>query len=250
MGIAFKGFVERRAFHGRRVLPPCSGGDCGRTGHVRSAVRRIPSTHARTRPSPRGTSGGRPRRARRRGGHRRGGWPRDRALRDRPAGARGSTRRSVGPLHIDIPDIPDAIEPAIRVHVDNGATGTVTVGDFVNPSIVRLPEGPDPVSAVPLTECAGVRRGPRIPEGIEEKWLPTLPGPARASRRGPPRPSHDPQPRPKPSTKPPTANCGRRRMSAMGTTGPGVDHLPIQYGVIDGRAVFDSCIDLGPVEGG
>ena len=31
-------------------------------------------------------------------------------------------------------------------------------------------------------------------------------------------------------------------------TGPGVDHLPIQYGVIDGRAVFDSCIDLGPVE--
>ena len=63
---------------------------------------------------------------------------------------------SFGPLHIDIPDIPDAIEPAIRVHVDLGATGTVTVGDFVNPSIVRLPEGPDPVSAVPLTE---VREG-------------------------------------------------------------------------------------------
>jgi hypothetical protein len=31
-------------------------------------------------------------------------------------------------------------------------------------------------------------------------------------------------------------------------TGPGVDHLPVQFSVIDGRAIFDSCIDLGPVD--
>ena len=31
-------------------------------------------------------------------------------------------------------------------------------------------------------------------------------------------------------------------------TGPGVDHLPVQFSVIGGRAIFDSCIDLGPVE--
>ncbi len=31
-------------------------------------------------------------------------------------------------------------------------------------------------------------------------------------------------------------------------TGPGVDHLPVQYSVMGGRAIFDSCIDLGPVE--
>lgn len=31
-------------------------------------------------------------------------------------------------------------------------------------------------------------------------------------------------------------------------TGPGVDHLPVQYSVIEGRAIFDSCIDMGPVE--
>jgi hypothetical protein len=31
-------------------------------------------------------------------------------------------------------------------------------------------------------------------------------------------------------------------------TGPGVDRLPVQYAVIDGRAIFDSCIDMGPVE--
>ena len=31
-------------------------------------------------------------------------------------------------------------------------------------------------------------------------------------------------------------------------TGPGVDHLPVRYSVIDGRAIFDGCIDLGPVE--
>ena len=59
---------------------------------------------------------------------------------------------SLAPLHIDLPDIPNAIEPAIRVHVDRGATGTMTIGDFVNTSIVRLPEGQDPVSAIQLTE--------------------------------------------------------------------------------------------------
>jgi len=31
-------------------------------------------------------------------------------------------------------------------------------------------------------------------------------------------------------------------------TGPGVDHLPVRYSVIDGRAIFDGCIDMGPVE--
>lgn len=31
-------------------------------------------------------------------------------------------------------------------------------------------------------------------------------------------------------------------------TGPGVDHLPVQFSVIDGRAIFDSCIDLGSVD--
>lgn len=56
------------------------------------------------------------------------------------------------PIELDVPAIGGAVEPVIRVHVDEGATGTMTVGDFVNPGIVRLPDEPRSVVAVPMTE--------------------------------------------------------------------------------------------------
>lgn len=59
---------------------------------------------------------------------------------------------SLDPIRVDLPDLPPAVEPAIRVHVDEGATGAMTTGDFINPAVVRLPDGPQSVVDVSMTE--------------------------------------------------------------------------------------------------
>ncbi len=59
---------------------------------------------------------------------------------------------SLAPLEVDLPAIPDAVEPAVRVHVDEGSTGAMTMGDFINPALVRLPQGPRPVVDMSMTE--------------------------------------------------------------------------------------------------
>jgi hypothetical protein len=44
-------------------------------------------------------------------------------------------------LHVDLPDLHDALRPAIRVHVDTSRTGAMSSGDFINPAIVDVPAG-------------------------------------------------------------------------------------------------------------
>ncbi len=61
----------------------------------------------------------------------------------------------VAPLELSIPEsaaIAGAVAPAIRVHVDRGATGTMTAGDFINPAIVPLPSEAGAKCDVPLVE--------------------------------------------------------------------------------------------------
>jgi hypothetical protein len=58
----------------------------------------------------------------------------------------------IEPIELRIPDVGGAIEPAIRVHVDQGATGTLTEGDFINPARLRLPDGKAAHCDVPLVE--------------------------------------------------------------------------------------------------
>jgi hypothetical protein len=58
---------------------------------------------------------------------------------------------TVVPLVIDLPEI-DGEEPAIRVHVNQGVTGSISAGDFVNPAVVRLPKERDVICAVRLIE--------------------------------------------------------------------------------------------------
>jgi hypothetical protein len=62
---------------------------------------------------------------------------------------------SIAPLEVAIPAteaIARAMAPAIRVHVDRGATGTLTEGDFINPAIVRLPDAEEAHCDVALVE--------------------------------------------------------------------------------------------------
>lgn len=59
---------------------------------------------------------------------------------------------SVATFAIALPDIKGAVEPAIRIHVARGATGKIAAGDFINPGVVRLPDGEDAHCAVSLVE--------------------------------------------------------------------------------------------------
>jgi hypothetical protein len=58
---------------------------------------------------------------------------------------------TVAPLVVDLPEIKGE-EPAIRVHVDLGATGIISAGDFINSAVVWLPREPDAHCKVPLIE--------------------------------------------------------------------------------------------------
>lgn len=58
----------------------------------------------------------------------------------------------VEPFELAIPDVGNAVEPAIRVHVDQGATGTLTEGDFINPARLRLPDAGQAHCDVPLVK--------------------------------------------------------------------------------------------------
>jgi hypothetical protein len=60
--------------------------------------------------------------------------------------AAGGTRARVS---ITLPALAEAARPAVRVHVDRGASGQITVGDLINPTIVDLPPDDRDVS-VPL----------------------------------------------------------------------------------------------------
>lgn len=59
---------------------------------------------------------------------------------------------SIAAFEVELPAIPDAAQPAVRVHVDEGSTGALETGDFVNPALVRLPQGPRPVVDMSMTE--------------------------------------------------------------------------------------------------
>lgn len=59
---------------------------------------------------------------------------------------------NVEPFELAIPDVGDAVEPAIRVHVDQGATGTLTEGDYINTARLRLPDAGQAHFDVPLVE--------------------------------------------------------------------------------------------------
>jgi hypothetical protein len=43
-------------------------------------------------------------------------------------------------LELDLPDLREAIHPAIRVHVDTTGSNRIEVGDFLNPAIVDVPD--------------------------------------------------------------------------------------------------------------
>lgn len=55
-------------------------------------------------------------------------------------------------LKIELPDLHDAMRPAVRVHVDASGTGTMTSGDYINPAVVDVPEEADASCQVELIQ--------------------------------------------------------------------------------------------------
>jgi putative lipoprotein len=55
-------------------------------------------------------------------------------------------------LKIDLPDLRDAMRPAVRIHVDTSGTGTMTSGDYINPAVVDVPDDTDAPCRVELMQ--------------------------------------------------------------------------------------------------